>query len=83
MVILYNNTCKGNEPSPLPRVGSPPFARERRFNMNKKQRLDYLQEQLLEASYLVFDGFINDYDDYKEYSRVENLFFDTIYYDWR
>jgi hypothetical protein len=51
--------------------------------MNKKQRLDYLQEQLLEASYLVFDGFINDYDDYEEYSRVDNLFFDTIYYDWR
>lgn len=37
--------------------------------MNKKQRLDYLQEQLLEASYLVFDGFINDYDDYEEYSE--------------
>jgi hypothetical protein len=64
-------------------VGSPPLAHERRFNMNKKQRLDYLQEQLLEASYLVFDGFINDYDDYEEYSRVDNLFFNTIYYDWR
>jgi hypothetical protein len=64
-------------------VGSPPLAYERRFNMNKKQRLDYLQEQLLEASYLVFDGFINDYDDYEEYSRVDNLFFNTIYYDWR
>lgn len=52
--------------------------------MNKKQRLDYLQEQWLEASYLVFDGFINDYDDYEEYSRVKNLFLDTIfYYDWR
>lgn len=45
--------------------------------MNKKQRLDYLQEQLLEVSYLVFDGIIYDYDDYREYSRVENLFFDT------
>lgn len=51
--------------------------------MNKKQRLNYLQEQLFEASYLTFDGFINDYDDYEEYSRVENLFFNTIYYDWR
>lgn len=51
--------------------------------MNKKQRLNYLQEQLFEASYLVFDGIIYDYDDYKEYSRVDNLFFNTIYYDWR
>lgn len=51
--------------------------------MNKKQRLNYLQEQLLEASYLVFDGIIYDYDDYEEYSRVDNLFFNTIYYDWR